>query len=209
MKNNIINIVINKQSTETTNGTSQIATQNEVDTGVEDTKIVTSKKLKARLDSLLAGITSTYVKLTDLATETKNGILKISTTAQVTAGTDNATAVSPAKLLGAFANSKATNGYQKFPNGAIIQWGVIAYNTPSNNPGDISKINVNFPIAFPTRMSTITFSGFHDTNGDDGLECLHSCEVSSKTGITFRATRLVGGGVPGSQGNAYYIVIGY
>ena len=52
-----------------------IATQTEVDAGVEDTKIVTSKKLKARLDSLLAGITSTYVKLTQLATETAAGIV--------------------------------------------------------------------------------------------------------------------------------------
>ncbi len=98
MKNNIINIVINKQATETINGTSKIATQTEVDNGLEDTKIVTSKKLKARLDSLLAGITSTYVKLTQLSTESLAGIIKISTTAQVSAGTDNTTGVSPAKL---------------------------------------------------------------------------------------------------------------
>ena len=37
------------QATETIKGISQIATQPEVDNGVEDTKIVTSKKLKARL----------------------------------------------------------------------------------------------------------------------------------------------------------------
>ena len=42
------------QATETTAGVVKIATQLEVDAGVEDTKIVTSKKLKARLDSLPA-----------------------------------------------------------------------------------------------------------------------------------------------------------
>lgn len=56
-----------------------IATQTEVNNGLEDTKIVTSKRLKARLDSLLSGITSTYVLKTDLATETTSGITKYGT----------------------------------------------------------------------------------------------------------------------------------
>ena len=152
---------------------------------------------------------TTYIKNTDNATESLAGIIKISTTAQVSAGTDNTTAVSPAKLSEAFANLKATNGYQKMSNGAIIQWGIIAYAPPGNSLGNTSTVNVNFPVAFSTKMSTITFSGFNGANGDDGLECQHSCEVSSKSGITFRATRLVGTGVPGSQGSAYYIAIGY
>ena len=197
------------QATETTNGTSKIATQTEVNNGLEDTKIVTSKKLKARLDSLLAGITSTYVKLTQLSTESLAGIIKISTTAQVSAGTDNTTAVSPAKLSEAFANLKATNGYQKMSNGVIIQWGMIAYTAPSSVSGDITKKNVNFPVVFPTKMLSITFSGVYETNGDDGLECQHSCEQSSDSGFLFRATRLVGSAVPGTRGNAYYIAIGY
>ena len=109
----------------------------------------------------------------------------------------------------AFANSKATNGYQKLPNGAMIQWGVITYTAPGNSLGNIANVNVNFPVAFPTKMSTITFSGFADTSGDEGAECQHSCEASSNYGITFRATRFVGSAIPGAQGNAYYIAIGY
>ena len=58
---NFVNKTTDFQATETTNGTSKIATQPEVDNGLEDTKIVTSKKLKARLDSLSGGITRTYV----------------------------------------------------------------------------------------------------------------------------------------------------
>ena len=152
MKNNIINIVINKQATETINGTSKIATQPEVDTGVEDTKIVTSKKLKERLDSLLAGVGTTFVKLTQLATESIAGIIKISTTAQVSAGTDNTTAVSPAKLSEAFANSKATNGYQKLPGGLIIQWGWANFSGTTGATGDV----VTLPIAFPNAFLRIT-----------------------------------------------------
>ena len=172
-----------------------------------NTEII-DQELKKNANSII-NLPSTYVKLTQLATESVSGIIKISTTAQVSAGTDNSTAVSPAKLREAFANLKATNGYQKLSNGAIIQWGVIAYTPPGNSLGDATNVNVNFPVTFPTKMSTITFSGFNGPNGDDGLECQHSCEVSSKSGITFRATRLVGSVLAGNQGSAYYIAIGY
>ena len=113
-------------ATDTIAGIAKIASQVEVDAGVEDTKIVTSKKLKARLDTLLTSIGTNFVKLTQLATESIAGIIKISTTVQVSAGTDDTTAVSPAKLFNLFSGLKATNGYQKFPNGLILQWGYIA-----------------------------------------------------------------------------------
>ena len=198
-------------ATETTNGTSKLATQTEVDNGLEDTKIVTSKRLKARLDSLLVGITSTYVKLTQLATESLAGIIKISTTAQVSAGTDNTTAVSPAKLSEAFANSKVRNGYQKLANGTIIQWGVAVYTAPGNAMGIYSSITNNFPITFPNKVLSIVITGFFDTGntGDDGLESLHSVEGSSNSAFTLRATRLAGSTQPGHQGSACYIAIGY
>ena len=136
------------QATETINGTSKLATQTEVDNGIEDTKIVTSKKLKARLDSLLSGITSTYVKLTQLATESLAGIIKIATTAQVSAGTDNTTAVSPAKLkeLYTAGSAKTQNGYQKLPSGVIMQWGMVA--------GSYA-VNATFPVAFPTSCANL------------------------------------------------------
>ena len=135
------------QATETTNGISKIATQPEVDTGTDDTKIVTSKKLKARLDSMLTSIGTQFVKVTQLATETVVGIVKISTTAQVSAGTDNTTAVSPAKLKEMFVNgsTKTQNGYQKLPSGVIMQWGMVADNVA----------NVTFPVAFPTGCASL------------------------------------------------------
>ena len=197
------------QATETINGVSKLATQPEVDNGLEDTKIVTSKKLKARIDSLLTSIATNFVKLTQLATESLAGIIKISTTAQVSAGTDNTTAVSPAKLREAFANSKVSNGYQKLANGTIIQWGAAVYTAPGNSMGNVSSIANNFPLTFPNKVLSIALTGFNDTGGDDGLECLHSVELSSNSAFTLRSTRLVGSFVPGQQGSAYYIAIGY
>ena len=133
---------------------SDVATQTEVDAGVEDTKIVTSKKLKARLDTLLASITTNFVKLTQLATESIAGIIKISTTAQVTAGTDNTTAVSPAKLKEIFVNgsTKTQNGYQKLPGGLIIQWGASTFRGTTGQSGEL----ITLPIAFPNAFFRIT-----------------------------------------------------
>ena len=143
-------VKLTQLATETVAGITKIATQTEVDNGLEDTKIVTSKKLKARLDSLLAGITSTFVKLTQLATESIAGIIKISTTAQVSVGTDNTTAVSPAKLIDVLKNTYGINksgvGYVRYADGTQICYG----------SGTISAINVSttsailnfFPLAF-------------------------------------------------------------
>ena len=154
---------------------------------------------------------TTYIKNTDNATESLAGIIKISTTAQVSAGTDNTTAVSPAKLSEAFANSKVRNGYQKLANGTIIQWGAAVYTAPGNVMGNASSIATNFPITFPNKVLSIVITGFFDSGvaGDDGLECLHSVEGFSNSAFTFRATRLVGSTQPEHQGSAYYIAIGY
>ena len=159
---NFVNQTI-KQATETINGISKLATQPEVDTGVEDTKIVTSKKIKARLNSLLAGITSTYVKLTQLSTESIAGIIKISSTAQVSAGTDNTTAVSPAKLRELFVSdaNMSTNGYQKLPSGLIFQWGTAQYSASKGVAGEV----LNFPINFPNGLLGIgAVDGGSNTN---------------------------------------------
>ena len=75
----------------------------------------------------------------------EGAIIKISTTAQVSAGTDNTTAVSPAKLkeLYTAGSAKTQNGYQRFPSGLIIQWGKATI------VGTVGS-NFSFPTAFPT-----------------------------------------------------------
>ena len=152
-----------------------------------------------------------FVKLTQLATESIAGIIKISTTAQVSAGTDNSTAVSPAKLKSLFSggSNMSTNGYQKLPSGLIIQWGQASYPAPLSTPGAATSLNVTFPVAFTTKLLSVTFSGLFAANGDDGLECMHTLEASTKTSMIFRSTRLVGSPTAGEYGNAYWIAIGY
>lgn len=93
-------------------------------------------------------------KFVNKTVEEPAGIIKISTTAQVSAGTDNTTAVSPAKLkeLYTAGASKTQNGYQKLPSGVILQWGTVDYNS---NPGGIA-VDVVFPSVFPTSCLNVT-----------------------------------------------------
>ena len=176
-----------------------IATQPEVDAGLEDTKIVTSKKLKARIDSLLASITTNFVKLTQLSTESVAGITKISTTAQVSAGTDNTTAVTPYKLKELFTSgsTKAQNGYQKLPSGLIVQWGMVADGVA----------NVTFPITFPTVCASlqITRSGgiISESTGSSGVGA-SVITLLSNVGFSFDSVIQ-----SPDKSMVYYIAIGY
>ena len=114
--------------------------------------------------------------------------IKIATTAQVSAGTDNTTAVSPAKLKGLYTAgaSKTQNGYQKLPSGVIMQWGMVA--------GDYI-VNATFPVAFPTSCASLQITG-------GGGSVIISM---SNTGFTAESV------IP-ELGNAtvfYYVAIGY
>ena len=176
-----------------------IATQTEVNNGLEDTKIVTSKRLKARLDSLLSGITSTYVKLTQLATESLAGIIKISTTAQVSAGTDDTTAVSPAKLkeLYTSGSTKTQNGYQKLPSGVIVQWGLVADNVA----------NATFPITFPSGCASlqITRSG-GIVSGSTGSSGVGASVITSLSNTGFSFDSVI---QSPDKSLVYFLAIGY
>ena len=192
-------------ATETTNGTSKLATQTEVDNGLEDTKIVTSKKLKARLDSLSGGITSTYVKKTDIATESIAGNIKISSTAQVSDGTDNTTAVSPAKLKEFFTlgSTKTQNGYQKLPSGVILQWGMVP-----DSPAGVLITNATFPVAFPTSCASlpITRGGGTVGNSNGGSSGAGASVIISLSNVGFLFDSVIA-----STDNSliYFLAIGY
>ena len=128
------------------------------------------------------------------------GIIKISTTAQVSAGTDNTTAVSPAKLKELFTagSTKTQNGYQKLPSGVIIQWGMVADNYVAN---------VTFPIAFPTSCASlqITRGGgtVEESTGSAGAGA--SVIISmSKNGFTADSVMQAA-----DKSIVYYVAIGY
>ncbi|CAB3907644.1 hypothetical protein LMG26842_05695 [Achromobacter dolens] len=108
------------------------------------------------------------------------------TQAQVDAGTDDTTIVSPKKLKNGFAISLAANGYVKFPSwlgGLVLQWG---QSLPSVSPGTL----VAWPTPFPTAMYAIVTGG--NTSG--------SSTTQNETQTNFR---LIGG-----SGGVYWIAIG-
>lgn len=109
----------------------RVADQDTVDTGTNDTRFITPKKLKAWATS--------WVKQ---ATETVAGMLKVATQTQVDAGTNDAAAVTPKKLTWGFDYSFGTNGYIAFPSwlmGLVVQWGQVGS----------SNTTVTYPFAFP------------------------------------------------------------
>ncbi|MCW7553647.1 hypothetical protein NX722_13620 [Endozoicomonas gorgoniicola] len=75
------------QATESLLGTAEIATQGEVDTGTDHTRIVTPKTLKSRLASF-----------TRNATESMKGFLEIATQTEANGSSDDSRAITPKKL---------------------------------------------------------------------------------------------------------------
>ncbi|MFM4793250.1 gp53-like domain-containing protein [Aeromonas hydrophila] len=128
-------------ATEAVKGIAAIATQAEVNTGTDDTKFVTAKKLLA------------WVKQ---ASETVLGMMKVATQSQTDTGTDDDVAVTPKKLRSGFAALMSPNGYVAFPTwmgGLIIQWG----RTPDSIAN--ADIVVTLPITFPRDVYSIAFAG--------------------------------------------------
>lgn len=114
----------------------QIADQAEVNDGTDDTKIVTSKKLK---------------NWSKQATETVMGLLTVATQDQVDAGSDDATAVTPKKMRWGVSYSIAVNGYLILPSwlgGLVFQWG-----RTSVDGGNVTEVDLQIP--FPGSFFTI------------------------------------------------------
>ena len=133
------------------------------------------------------------------ATESVAGIVKIATTGQVTAGTDNSTAVSPAKLKEIFTAGllQTQNGYQKLPSGLIFQWGQATFNETTGQPGEV----ITLPIAFPNAFLRIT--------GTDGGYGANSIGITIISKSQFKCWgRIVENGVFSDTG-FHWIAIGY
>ncbi|MBD3611116.1 MAG: hypothetical protein HUJ13_01605 [Hydrogenovibrio crunogenus] len=118
----------NPPASETVSGVAKAATQSDTDTGTDDTKFITPKKLKA------------WVKQ---ATESVFGLVKLSSSAQALAGTDTITAMPPVRVHEAFKQfglgggvvDESLTDLNNFPKGTI---GIVTApasnltNTPSN-----------------------------------------------------------------------------
>lgn len=99
------------------------------------------------------------------------------------------------KFTNLFVGTKGTNGYQKLPNGLIIQWGFGATDATG-------KAKANFSIAFPNACLSVVAT--HKGSGP----CNVISNEITKTYVTFFLSNL-----PDLVGNsgwwAYYVAIGY
>ncbi|MEO6678427.1 MAG: phage tail protein, partial [Pseudomonas sp.] len=90
------------------------------------------------------------VALAAQATEINQGTAKVATQAQVNAGTDDATIVTPKKLRFGFSVSWGVSGSVVFPTwlgGVVIQW--VAANTGQIAAGSAETVTAPWPMAFP------------------------------------------------------------
>lgn len=108
------------------------------------------------------------------ATETTQGTAKLSTQAQVNAGVDDKTIVTPKKQRLGFAMLFAVNGFIALPTwlgGFVFQWGRITINQPAIN--NTASGNWVFPMQFPTAcLSTWAFQHALGGSGSSLLERL-------------------------------------
>ena len=151
--------------------------------------------------------TTSHTHAIDQASTSTAGIVQLSTATNSTATNMAATpsavkaaydlAVSKADLSD-FASLRAGNGYQKLPNGLILQWGSVSI-------GVDSAVNITFPIAFPNAVlnaqSTVNGGG---AIGGTAVLSSHVGSLSA-TGMTVAMTD---DGVPGAK-PVYWFAIGY
>lgn len=158
-------------------GVAELATQEEVDAGADDVRIVTPLTLGARLVALLTdvmgAIADAVAERVPLTRRVNTGGLALggnalttditisvppATTEQVRAASASNVAITPA-AIGALAKSLTGNsGHLELPGGFVVQW--------INHRGLISdepSLVANYPVAFPTRcliaIPTIYVSG--------------------------------------------------
>lgn len=166
------------EATEAEQGMARIADQTMVNTGANDARFVTPKKLKAWA-----------VQWVKQATENVAGMLKIATQEQVDAGEDDATAVTPKKLRWGFSYSLTTNGYIALPtwlSGAIFQWGREGYSSGGQN------MSVAFPLAFPAECLHISAMEIGQTTDTGGSILMALTPGPTSTGVTLTSRNLSG-----------------
>ena len=138
-------------------------------------------------------------KFVNKTVEEPAGIIKISTTAQVSAGTDNTTAVSPAKLKELFTvgSAKTQNGYQKLPSGVIVQWGMAADNVP----------NITFPVAFPTSCVSLQITrGGGTASNSTGSSDVGTSVILLLSNVGFSVDSVM---QSADKSMVYFLAIGY
>ncbi len=120
------------------------------------------------------------------ATETVAGKAKIATTAIAQEGANDTDIITALKLKQSFTSLHGDTGWEKLPDGLIIQWGLAAIDATTP-----------FPIAFPTACYQVAVS--HSSFSYNGMAFASQSITATRTGVTMDSDS----GVPNS-----YIAIG-
>lgn len=120
------------------------------------------------------------------STETALGVAKIATTAIAQAGTNDTDFITALKLKQSFTSLHGDTGWERLPDGLIIQWGLAAVGATTP-----------FPIAFPTACYRVAVS--YSSASGTGITFASQSITATRTGVTTYNV----GGVPSS-----YIAIG-
>ncbi|MEI9741959.1 phage tail protein [Enterobacter ludwigii] len=138
-----------------------LATRKYVDDAVIEVKAYADNVMKKHIDAedphkQYPLIANALKEMVDAGlTEQIFANLTLGTSAKKDVGTGN----NQIPDMNSFGFSSVANGYQKFPGGVILQWGVFA---ASGTAGAVASTDVSFPIAFPTAFRCVV--GMMSTN---------------------------------------------
>jgi hypothetical protein len=180
-------LFLNPPASETVKGVAEIATNAEADSGLDDTRIMSPKKIKRVLDALATTINAAFtafqgtVNAAIAALQARNitggglvsgggnlsadRVLTVTAASQAEAriGTANNRALTPASL-GPMTKLMLENGYAIIPaadpaNTPLVQWGRFS-------AGPNSQTSVSFPISFTGNAFSVVVDGTSDTSND-------------------------------------------
>lgn len=162
----------NPPATTETPGVVELATAAETAAGAAADKVVTPAGLLERT-----------------ATTERTGLVQLATDEEARAGSNTLKAITPETLAATFQNIHDDYGFQKMPNGMIIQWGKATV-TGVADPGEIL-----FATAFPNKCTNISITPIDSTA---------SVRVQSSTAGHFKAAHDMNGAV-----QIFWLAIGY
>lgn len=180
-------LFLNPPASETVKGVAEIADDVEADAGVDDTRIMSPKKVKRVLDALAAALNAAFLAfqttindaITTIQGRTITGsglitgggdltanrvlTLEAASHAEARTGTSNTKALTPASV-GPMIKSMANNGYYTIPgadpaNTLLVQWGRFS-------AGPNGSTAVSFPMSFADVAYSVVVDGTSDTSND-------------------------------------------
>ncbi len=133
------------------------------------------------------------------------GAVKLNNTLTSTSTTEALTAaqgkVLNDRFLNDFLNLKSENGYQKLPNGLIIQWG-CGVDQKASDYAQTNAQTISFPIAFPNACLNLSVSTY---STEISLDAMYQITSISKTNFKTHLNTLNNGG---GLGKPYFFAIG-